>query len=160
MMFEAKRCVKKAVIHLNGSPDTIFPLLCPVREYEWLDGWRCEMIFSESGYMEKDCVFSTYFNDIEGTDVWYVAGYEPDTFLCMIRINAISTIRFEIVLSKKPDGTTQSTWTQTITALNERGNTFIDNMTDEMYADQIHLREKEINHFLLSGTMLRDMKNI
>jgi hypothetical protein len=160
MMFKAKRCEKKAVIHLNGSPDQIFPLLCPVREYEWLEGWRCEMIFSESGYMEKDCVFSTYYNDIEGTDIWHVAGYEPDKSICMIRINSIWTMRFEIVLSCKTDGTTQATWTQTITALNERGNRFIDNLTDEMYTDQIYLREKEINHFLLSGTMMHSTKSI
>ena len=23
----------------------IFPLLCPVREFEWVPGWQCEIIF-------------------------------------------------------------------------------------------------------------------
>ena len=36
--------VKNHVMKIDASPDLIFPLLCPVREAEWIDGWSCEMI--------------------------------------------------------------------------------------------------------------------
>ena len=44
---------------LKGTPDDIFPLLCPVREYEWLETWQCEMIYTKSGFTELDCIFKT-----------------------------------------------------------------------------------------------------
>ena len=43
----------------TGSIDEVFPLLCPVRERDWLDGWEFRMIHSSSGLIEKDCVFAT-----------------------------------------------------------------------------------------------------
>lgn len=44
---------------IDAPPETVFPLLCPVREAEWLDGWEYEMIYSMSGLIEKGAAFST-----------------------------------------------------------------------------------------------------
>ena len=44
---------------INASPEIVFPLLCPVREVEWLDGWEYKMIYCVSGLIEKGAVFST-----------------------------------------------------------------------------------------------------
>jgi hypothetical protein len=55
----ASRLELQAVQHLNAPPEEVFPLLCPVREHEWLEGWQCEMIHTASGIAEKDCIFST-----------------------------------------------------------------------------------------------------
>ena len=41
----------------NAEPEKVFPLLCPVREKDWLDGWNYKMIYSKSGLIEKNCVF-------------------------------------------------------------------------------------------------------
>jgi len=34
--------------NIHAPPQAVFPLLCPVREGEWLDGWaeECEVIHS------------------------------------------------------------------------------------------------------------------
>ena len=37
----------------------VFPLLCPVREPEWIPGWSCELIHTASRLAEKGCVFRT-----------------------------------------------------------------------------------------------------
>ncbi|MGI9537489.1 MAG: hypothetical protein ACR2PB_10480, partial [Desulfocapsaceae bacterium] len=55
---------------LNSTPEKVFPLLCPVREYEWIPQWQCEMIYSRSGVAELGCVFSTDFKDSFGREVW------------------------------------------------------------------------------------------
>ncbi len=34
---------------------TIFPLLCPVREFDWIDVWSCDVVYSESGVAELGC---------------------------------------------------------------------------------------------------------
>jgi len=56
-----KRTVKKHTILLHGKPEVLFPLLCPVREYEWIEPWKCDMIYSDSGFAEQDCIFQTDF---------------------------------------------------------------------------------------------------
>src|SRR5882672_10992531 len=44
---------------LCASPAKVFPLLCPVREAEWADGWLPELVISSSGVAECACVFIT-----------------------------------------------------------------------------------------------------
>jgi hypothetical protein len=44
---------------LEGPPDEVFPLLCPVLEAEWVPGWTAPLVLSDSGVAELDCVFTT-----------------------------------------------------------------------------------------------------
>ena len=52
-----------------------FPLLCPVREAEWIDGWNPVLILTQSGFAEQDCVFVTdaKFHDA----IWYITRHDP-----------------------------------------------------------------------------------
>ena len=34
---------------LNGSVSKVFPLLCPVREAEWIHGWNPVLVLTQSG---------------------------------------------------------------------------------------------------------------
>ncbi|MCI0541884.1 MAG: hypothetical protein L0Z50_42350, partial [Verrucomicrobiales bacterium] len=54
---------------LAASPAKVFPLLCPVREAEWANGWMPGRVISSSGVAERDCVFLT--SDKLGTATWY-----------------------------------------------------------------------------------------
>jgi hypothetical protein len=56
----------------------VFPLLCPVREYEWIEPWSCDMVFSESGLAENNAVFRTHFPAQGGEETWVVCRYEKD----------------------------------------------------------------------------------
>jgi hypothetical protein len=49
---------------IQATPDQVFPLLCPVREKEWLENWQYQMLYSESGLAETGAVFAT----TEGTE--------------------------------------------------------------------------------------------
>ena len=55
----------------HAPPEVVFPLLCPVRERDWLDGWTYDMIHSNSGLVEMDYVFATPGNEI-GRTIWQV----------------------------------------------------------------------------------------
>ena len=57
--FSPKRITREYRQTINATPEKMFPLLCPVREADWLDGWRYNMIYSESGLVEEGAVFST-----------------------------------------------------------------------------------------------------
>ena len=63
----------------NGSCEEVFPLLCPVREADWIEGWEYEMIYSESGLAELNCVFQTPFDEHQKT-TWQITQYDREQF--------------------------------------------------------------------------------
>ncbi|MDP3177183.1 MAG: SRPBCC family protein [Spirochaetaceae bacterium] len=65
---------------LDARADDVFPLLCPIKEYDWLPGWSCEMVYSASGVAEKDAVFRTR-ERLGHKAVWTTITYEPPLFI-------------------------------------------------------------------------------
>ena len=59
---EGPRYSRKVINHtqtFNASPSVVFPLLCPTTEFDWMDGWHCEMVYSSSNYHEYNAIFKT-----------------------------------------------------------------------------------------------------
>jgi hypothetical protein len=155
--FTAKRCFLSAQQHLNFVPGKIFPQLCPTREYDWIETWECELIYSESGFAELDCVFTTHFPDNE-KETWVVDRYEPNELIEFVRTAESWVIRYSIRLSNNNDGSTTLFWLQVITALNENGNKYVDNCSNEGFRQQVKALEKMLGHFLETGEMLKTKK--
>lgn len=149
------RTRKTYSMQVQGSPEQIFPLLCPVREYEWIEPWQCDIVFSESGVAEQDCVFKTHFPEDGPEDTWVVSRYEPPVLIEFVRINQLRSSRFSISLERGDDGTTRLNWTQIFTGLSPEGNELVKRITDESYREKISMRERQINHFLSTGAMLK-----
>jgi len=141
-------------MHHDTVPEKIFPLLCPVREYEWIEHWKCEMIYSESGYAELDCIFKTNFPD-DGEDIWVVSKYNPPSVIEFVRINKLRSIRYLITLSEYQPGKTQSEWRQVITALNENGNILVSDLSEQEFISEKMVLEKLLNHYLLTKKMFK-----
>jgi hypothetical protein len=152
--FTALRHIVSCQQHLNSSPEMIFPLLCPKREYDWIETWKGQIIYSESGFAEQDCIFST---DLPGgkKEIWTVDRYEKNELIQFVRFTESRVIRYRITLTDNSDGTTKALWGQTITALNEEGNAYIENFKDNDYQHLIHSLEKMLNHYLETGEMLK-----
>ena len=148
-LFKAKRITRTYRQTINGTPDKVFPLLCPVREAEWLDGWQYEMIYSESGFVEEGAVFSTPGLEEEDT-VWVVTKYDQanrnleftrftnNSRTCVLKISAI----FRDSISSFVD------ISYTYTAVSPAGNDFIDSFTEEIFLEAVTFWEKSMNHFL------------
>ena len=140
---------------LQAEPARVFPLLCPKREYDWIDGWNCKIIFSESGYAEQDCVFTTDFpGDVKET--WFVDRYEKDRLIQFIKYSEQRVIKYTITLTGNSGGTTTAKWEQAITSLNSEGNLFIENFSDADFGKKIKGLEKKLNHYLITGKMLKE----
>ncbi len=60
-----------------ASADALFPLLCPVREYDWIDGWSCRLVHTASGLVEPGCVFITDRPEPEGATTWVTTLHDP-----------------------------------------------------------------------------------
>lgn len=52
-----------------APPERVFPLLCPTLDYKWIPTWQCDLLHSESGVAEEDCVFRTNLPEV-GPMTW------------------------------------------------------------------------------------------
>ncbi len=149
-----KRIMKTFTMHLQRSAKEVFPLLCPVREYEWIQPWQCSMVYTESGTAELDCIFKTNFPEDGPEDTWIVSRYEIPKIIEFVRVNHLRVIRYTIHCMGEEEKTSTWIWEQIITALSPEGNEFTQSLTDEAYITEMKMLEKMLNHFLETGKML------
>ena len=154
--FQAKRVTREFTAQISAPSTKVFPLLCPVREYDWLDGWSCDMIYSESGVVERDCIFTTGFLS-DGEQIWVTTRYDPENFVKeFLVINPDSRVtKFDVSLIDRGDDTTEGRWRITITALNERGNEFVDRYSEELHRHYMGMLVHSLDHYCRTGSMLK-----
>jgi len=132
----------------------VFPLLCPVREADWIDGWKPLAVWSNSGVAEQDCVFVT---DAEPHDaVWYITRHEPANGLVeMIKITpGVTACKLTIQLRDAVAGC-EADVTYTHTSLGPQGDVFLASFTAEYYVQFMREWEERVNHYLAHGSALR-----
>ncbi len=151
--FTAKKIKNSFVQQFQAPPGKVFPLLCPVREYEWIEPWQCEMLRSDSGIAEKNCVFRTRFPGEPSDDVWVINHYEPNTRIEFVRVNSLRTMCLSITLVDNGDGTTRAVNEQLLVGLTEQGNHSLDNMADS-FSFEMRMGEAMLNHYLTTGNRL------
>ncbi len=144
----------RATQHVDAEPQAIFPLLCPVREFDWIPVWDCEIVYTESGVAEEGCVFQTESGDA-GTDTWVISHHQPPERISFIRVNRLRAIRYDITLEPGDDGSTTLRWEQEITALNEEGDRHVAAQRQEEFAATIAEAERMLAHYLETGEALR-----
>ena len=128
--------------------------LCPERERDWIDGWDYEMGYSESGYTEPGCVFTTMFPP-EGLTIWTFMEHVPDRHLVIFRVSpGFVTIRWQMDLSEPEPGKTAIAMNWVVTGLSQEGNRYIREVLDERFQTRMEWLEQCLNHYLRTGTML------
>lgn len=136
------------VQQLVAPPDEVFPLLCPVREADWIEGWNPLLVITDSGVAEQDCVFITPAEPEEA--IWYIVRHEPEAhYVEMIKISpGVTACRLTIQLAISEHGSTASV-TYTHTSLGPAGDVFVKDFTAEYYADFMKNWESRLNSYLL-----------
>ncbi len=151
--FTARKIKSRFVQQLQAPPAKVFPLLCPVREYEWIEPWQCEILHSDSGIAEKNCVFRTRFPGDSSDDIWIISHYEPNTRIEFVRVNALRTMCLSITLTDNGNDTTSVVNEQFLVGLNEEGNQSLDHMADG-FSFEMRMGEAMLNHYLTTGKRL------
>ncbi len=143
------------VQQIEGEPSEIFPLLCPERETEWLDGWEYEMVYSKSGLAEENAVFKTS-GDGEHDIYWMVSRYEPSSRIIeFVRFNVPERIvKIAIKVQERQGGSTPVEISYTYMALSEEQNEYIINTLPSEFEQSMIWWEKSMNHSLKTGEML------
>lgn len=159
--FKAKRYEKSFSLPVAASPGMVFPLLCPVREYEWIDGWGCRLVHSASGLMEEGCIFVTDLPG-EGETVWVGSLHDPETFRVeFIRFTpGVKVLKMSLKVEEQSAGASLLHVKYTQTALSEEGNRMIDRLRASG-GDPLEARTKFVfglllNHFVTKGSMLKE----
>jgi hypothetical protein len=140
---------------LNAPPDQVFPLLCPVREAEWVNGWHPRLVISDSGFVEPDCVFVTAAGPQEA--IWMVTIHDPDTHhLEIVKvIPGIVVGRIEIRLATAPGGASAEI-SYSFTSLGPDGDRVVSEFTQELFDEFMLTWETELNHFMATGERLTE----
>ena len=153
--FIAKRVTRSYQQKINASPSTVFSLLCPVREAEWLCGWEYELIYSKSGVAEEGCVFTSRQKG-EKDAIWLITKRDVDNKeIEFARITPESRVaKLNISVEDAGDGTSRVNITYVFTALNESGNMFIEALTEAKFNENMKFWENSMNHFIKTGQQL------
>ncbi len=138
---------------LSAPPERVFPLLCPVREHDWIDGWRCLILHTVSGVAELDCVFRT---DLDGDSLWTVSRYEPPHRIEFVITTDVTLLsRLEITLAAENGDRTAITWRRVYTAVGPGGESRLESVTEEAFESRMRSLNQMLRHYLESGEMLR-----
>lgn len=138
---------------LVAPPAGVFPLLCPVREADWIDGWNPLLVLSVSGLVEPDCVFVTDARPYDA--VWYVTRHEPERwFVEMIKITPEVTACKLTIRVRPAGGGSEADVTYSHTSLGPQGDVFLATFTAEFYVQFMREWEDRMNHYLQHGTAL------
>lgn len=151
--------VRTYVQHIGAPPEIVFPLLCPVREGAWLEGWAdgCELIWSRSGVAERGCVFRTSDAGLPDT-TWIVTDHDPDRGVVVLaRVTpglVATTVRLEVCGTG--DGSSTVAIRYEVVPTTDEGEAFAAARYEpSAFLATLVWWERSMNHYLRTGQMLR-----
>jgi hypothetical protein len=152
---EPVRVVRRFTQRLVAPPAAVFPLLCPVRETDWIAGWDPLRVVSASGVAEVDCAFVTAAEPIDA--VWYITRHEPASgFVEMLKITpTVTACRLSIQVRHVEGGHSEADITYAHTSLGPAGDAFVAAFTEDAYRRFMQDWESRMNHYLRHGTPLQ-----
>ena len=133
----------------SSPPEAVFPMLCPVREYDYIPPWECDVVYLDSGLAEQSGVFTTHFpGDGDQKDVWVISRYDIDRKIEFIRVSGLRTMIYRIDLQSTLTGGTIVNWEQIITGLTEEGNQHIETLTQSDFTVMLAQMQEWLQSYL------------
>ena len=157
-MRKASVAITRSYVQSIGAPpSTVFPLICPVREAEWLEGWACQLIQSDSGYAEEGCVFRTQPPG-EPETIWFITRHDLAAGVVeFARVTAgLAATRLRIQIEDAGDGRSSVRICYTFVPTSEAGVRFLrERHSEEAFRADMDRWERSMNHYIDKGTLLR-----
>jgi hypothetical protein len=153
-----KRIICTHEEEINAPPDKIFPLLCPVEELKWIDNWRCQLVYTDSGVNENNCIFR---EDISGavlfdypvTITWITILYDPDSHLQFVLVcGEKAIIKFDVELRDKGNGISSVQFKFTFTPLKEDA---VELTSEEKLMTILTFLAISLKHYCETGKLLK-----
>jgi len=153
-----KRLVLSDQHRFKHSCEEVFGLACPVREDDWIPGWRnqSEIIYTESGFAELSCAFKTKsLPHLLGRPATWVNNiYEPFQKIQYSAVN--EDVVYQIQWDLMPvDGGCELLITRTWTALTPEAEEFLAKLQTDAARKPPDLF-RLIDHYLTTGKMMME----
>lgn len=135
-------------LRLHAPPEEVFPLLCPVREVDWVADWSPDIVLSDSGFAEIDCIFTTIDDFREA--IWIITEHD----LAAGRVEMVKVVpgfavtRLRIRLAAAGARETTAEVAYMYTALSGAGEAFVATRTIEVYEQFMRDWERSMNRYL------------
>lgn len=149
-------------LEIEAPAGKIFPLLCPVAEYDWIDGWGCRLMYTKSGANEEGCIFT---EEIMGpvlagsaaTSTWVTERYDTENHRIrfVIFTKDLAVVRYDIALTEKDGGLTRVDMHFEITAMDERIGGLADEDIRERLMTVVSFLSEALRHYCETGEMLK-----
>ena len=150
-----KRLVISRKSRLEHPCEDVFGLACPIKEDEWIPGWReqREIIYSKSGYAELGCIFTTInVPNLMAPATWVNNIYEPFDRIQYSAMNDKLVYQMWWNLKKVNKGC-EVVMTRTWTALTPEAEDFLEIIGKSVKQKPLDLFEL-IGHYLTTGKMM------
>ena len=124
----------RVVVNLSimAPVQDVFPLACPVMEYKWIPGWKCNLIHCPNDRVELGTIFSEIssapflIGNFIGKTTWTVVMHDPVSYNIHFRLdNKNSSSLYKIELKDNGKGGTEGKLDLTYNATNKKGNKLV-----------------------------------
>ena len=133
-------------------PEDVFPMLCPVREYEYLPPWECDIVYLDSGLAERGGVFTTLpLGEGDQKDIWVISRHDKNQAIEFVRVNGLRSILYRFELQGTETGGTVVSWEQIITGLTEEGNRHVETLKQSDFTAMLAHMEELLQHYLATS---------
>jgi len=161
--FTAVRIATHFKINIQADPDTVFALACPKEELKWIDQWHYDMIYSDSGKNENNCIFREkmsglfVLNKPDIDTFWYTTLYDRQSrrFHSLLIYSNVAVGKFEFEASDMVKGISEAVWCLTYTSLNEQGNRLADSGLKDRMTGMLRFLAESAKYYLETGRMLK-----
>jgi hypothetical protein len=147
------RVLREYTQTIAATPEQLFPLLCPVREADYLPGWKYRLVYSRSGLAELGCVFTTP-NETGPETTWIITKHD------LAKRVAFAWVRPEMIMARllftlKPSAAgTEMAARYEYTALTDAGAAELAGYTDTWFAAKMQRFGACLEHYLRTGSQL------
>lgn len=141
-------------MRIDAPAARVFPMLCPVREHDYLPDWEADILHSASGVAELGCVFRTGGGD-QPEQIWQITRFEPRAGVLQFAMCTPGShvSRLDIAVTDRGASACDVEFAYTHTAITPEGNSFVDSFTDELFqAKMQNFRERLSAHLTARET--------
>jgi hypothetical protein len=149
---------------INGDIDECFALGCPVAELLWIDGWKFDLVYSESGKNETGCVFlepgsgRKMLGSPGANTYWYTTRFdvEQHRFDAIWLTRDLTIARWKVTMTDLGGGQTRVHWRLSYTGLGAEGNRLIGEPGLDLRMKMgLSFLATALKHYVESGSIYR-----
>jgi hypothetical protein len=155
--FKGQRTVNSHTQTIHASPDRIFPLICPVREAEWADGWAGAPVFAASGFAEENGVYATEHAGDKDPTIWFITRRDPVAHATefVYFVPGRQVVRLSIDIRPIAADRSSVSITYIRTGISDAGNAMVlEAQRTRAFEKMMREWEDAMNHYLKTGQLL------